>query len=326
MDRLDAMRMLVASVDEGSFSAAGRKLGIPLPTVSRNIAELEAHLQTQLLVRSTRQLLVTDTGAAYVAACRRILEAIGDAETAASGEHLHPRGELTLAAPIVFGRLYIVPIVSEFLASFPEINIKMSMTDQPIDPTDDRVDVAVRIGELPDSAMIATRVGAIRRVICASPSYLSANGTPSSPEDLPGHRCVTFSGAASGTSWSFASKRGKPRLLRPLCRLKVNTAEAAIDAAIAGVGLTNVFSYQAYDAVKRGQLNIVLSEFEPEDGPVHLVHAAHSLLPLKTRAFLKFAAPRLRRALGDALLERPAVPAASRSDASGLGGDDLDLD
>jgi DNA-binding transcriptional LysR family regulator len=162
MDRLEAMSILVAAVEAGSFSAASRKLGVPLPTVSRKVAELEARLNTRLLVRSTRKLALTDAGVAYVAACKRILEQVGDAETEASGEYVTPKGDLVIAAPIVFGRLHVLPTVSDFLASFPDINVRMVLSDRNVNLVDDHVDMAVRIGALPDSSMIATRVGSVR--------------------------------------------------------------------------------------------------------------------------------------------------------------------
>jgi len=298
MDRLDAMSLLVVSVEEGSFSAAGRKLGIPLPTVSRKIAELEAHLKTRLLVRSTRKLTPTDAGISYIAACRRILEEISEAETQASGEYIIPRGELTLTAPIVFGRLHVLPVVNAFLNQFDEINVRMALSDRNLNLADDQIDIAVRIGELPDSTLVATRVGSIRRVVCGSPAYLAAHGTPKRPEDLVEHMCVTLSAISSGLSWTFASSRGKTAtVVRPLSRLVINTAEAAIDAAVAGVGLTNVLSYQVAQAVHDGRLRIVLADYEPDPIPVHLIHAGRNLLPLKIRSFLEFAAPRLRNSL-----------------------------
>jgi DNA-binding transcriptional LysR family regulator len=298
MDRLDAMSILVASVEAGSFSAAGRRLGVPLPTISRKVAELEAHLQTRLLVRSTRKLALTEAGIAYVAACRRILEQIDEAETQASGEYSVPRGELTMTAPIVFGRLHVLPIIGDFLAEFAEINVRMILADQNVNLVDDHLDMAVRVGELPDSTLIATRVGSVRRVVCGSPDYFAAHGVPDTPDDLARHMCVTFSAMGSGVSWTFAPKgRGRPKPVRPLCRLNVNTAEAAIDAAIAGVGLTHVLSYQAARAVGEGRLQVVLADFEPEPIPVHLIHAHQGLLPLKMRRFLEFAAPRLRKSL-----------------------------
>lgn len=297
MDRLEAMSILIAAVEAGSFSAASRKLGTPLPTVSRKVSELEAHLKTRLLIRSTRKLSVTDAGAAYVAACKRILEQVGDAEAQASGEYNAPRGELVVTAPIVFGRLHVLPVVDAFLEKFPDINVRMTLSDANVSLVDDHVDMAVRIGALPDSSMIATRVGSVRRVVCGSPRYFAAHGTPKTPEDLAALTCITFAGLG-GTAWTFPSHgRGPARPANPLCRLAINTAEAAIDAAIAGVGVTQVLSYQVARAVGDGQLRIVLKDYEPDPIPVSLVHAGQGLLPLKMRSFLEFAVPRLRRSL-----------------------------
>jgi DNA-binding transcriptional LysR family regulator len=298
MDRLEAMSILIASVEAGSFSAAGRKLGVPLPTISRKVSELEAHLKTRLLVRSTRKLTLTDAGAAYLAACRRILEQVGDAERTASGEYVAPKGDLILTAPIVFGRLHVLPVVNAFLADFPDINVRMVLSDRNVHLVDDQVDMAVRIGTLPDSSMVATRVGSVCRVVCASPGLLAAHGTPKTPADLAGLPCVTFDGPVAGSAWTFASPDRKREQSVPVrSRLSVNTAEAAIDAAIAGTGLTQVLSYQAARAVADGKLRLVLREFERDPIPVSLIHAGHGLLPLKMRSFLEFAVPRLRRSL-----------------------------
>jgi DNA-binding transcriptional LysR family regulator len=297
MDRLDAMSIFVAAVEAGSFSAASRKLGVPLPTVSRKVSELESHLKTRLLVRSTRKLSLTDAGVAYLGACKRILDDVGNAERTAAGEYSAPRGDLVLTAPIVFGRLHILPIVCDFLARFPEINVRLVLSDRNIPLVDDQVDVAVRIGALPDSSLVATRVGSVTHVVCGSPEFLAAHGTPRTPEDLVGVPCVTFDAVASGAAWTFASPAGV-RGLDVRVRLAVNTAEAAIDAAIAGVGFVRVLSYQAAHAVERGQLRLVLRKFELDPLPVNLLHTGQGHLPLKLRSFVDFAAPRLRKMLG----------------------------
>jgi DNA-binding transcriptional LysR family regulator len=297
LDRFEAMSILLASVEEGSFSAASRKLNMPLATVSRKVADLEAHLKTRLLVRSTRKLMLTEPGVAYVAASKAILEQVEEAEAQANGEYSVPKGELTITAPVVFGRLHILPVVAEFLARFAEINVHLVLADRIVSLIDDHIDMAVRIGELPDSNMIATKVGTIRRVICASPSYLAAHGVPRTPGSLRDHTCVTFSELMSGASWTVKNKDGKMESVRPFCRLKINTAESAIDAAVQGVGLTNVLSYQVARYVQEGALEIVLQDFEPPPIAVHLVHAHQGLLPLKMRRFLEFAAPRIRKSL-----------------------------
>jgi DNA-binding transcriptional LysR family regulator len=305
MDRLEAMSLLIAAVDAGSFSAAGRKLGMPLPTVSRKVSELEAHLKTRLLVRSTRTLALTDAGVAYIAACKRILEQVDEAEVEASGEYSAPKGELIVTAPLVFGRIHVLPVVNDFLKSFPEISVRMVLSDRNVNLVHDHIDMAVRVGALPDSSMIATRVGSIRRVVCGSPDYFAAHGTPKTPADLADLTCVTLAGLASGAPWAFASRRGGlAQAIAPRCRLHVNTAEAAIDAAIAGVGITHVLSYQVARAVAAGRLRIVLCAFEAAPLPVSLIHAGRDLLPLKMRRFLEFAGPRLRKSLAADLNEQ----------------------
>lgn len=305
MDRLEAMSLLVTAVEEGSLSAAGRKLGVPLPTVSRKVSELEAHLKTQLLVRSTRKLGLTEAGSAYIAACKRILEWVEEAEEQAAGEYSAPRGGLAITAPVAFGRLHVLPVVNGFLLRFPEINVRMTLSDRNIDLIDDHIDMAVRIGELPDSTMVATRVGAIRRVVCGSPAYFKAHGTPQTPDDLNAHMCVAFAIASPASSWTFSKNgKGPAKPVRPACRLAVNTAEAAVDAAVAGIGLTRVLSYQAEQAIRQGKLKIVLQDYEPAPIPVHLMHAGQNILPLKMRHFLEFAAPRIRKALGSESTKR----------------------
>jgi DNA-binding transcriptional LysR family regulator len=298
MDRLEAMSILVASAEAGSFSAAGRQLGVPLPTISRKIAELEAHLNTRLLVRTTRKLSLTEAGLAYIAACKRILEQVDEAESQAAGEYTVPRGTLTMTAPIVLGRLHVVPVVNEFLANFAQINVYLTLSDHTISLVDEHIDLAVRVGALPDSTLIATKVGEIRRVVCGSPAYFAAHGTPKTPGDLKEHMCVTFTALASGMTWIFNPRGSKTsKGVRPYCRLKINTAESAIDAAIAGLGVTNVLSYQIAQPVAEGKLKVILQDYEPDPIPVHLVHAGHAILPLKLRRFTEFAASRLRKSL-----------------------------
>jgi DNA-binding transcriptional LysR family regulator len=293
MNRLESMSILVAVVDSGSLSAAARRLGMPLATVSRKVGELESHLKTRLLHRTTRQLSLTEAGSSYVAACRRILEEIGEAERAATGEYAAPKGELVVTAPVVFGRLHVVPVVADFLAHYPEIDISLVLTDRVVHLMDEHADVAVRIGELPDSTLMATGVGTVRRVICASPAYLASHGVPARPRDLAGHECITFEVLASKRAWVFGS--GKSELSVPVhSRLAVNTAEAAIAAAMLGVGVIRVLSYQVADAVRDNALSVVLDKYESAPLPINLVHKGQAPLPLKLRAFLDFVTPRLR--------------------------------
>lgn len=304
MNRLDAMSILVAVVDAGSLSGAARLLDMPLTTVSRKVAELEAHLKTRLLHRTTRQLSLTEAGISYVAACRRILEEIGEAERAATGEYASPKGELVVTASELFGRLHVVPVVAEFLAHYPEIGISLVLTDRVVHLMDEHADAAVRIGQLPDSTLMATTVGTVRRVVCASPAYLAAHGVPATPRDVSAdvavHDCITFEVLASMRAWAFGE--GKSALSVPVrSRLTVNTAEAAIAAATLGVGLIRVLSYQVADAVRAQSLRIVLDEFESAPLPVSLVHTGQAPLPLKLRAFLDFVTPRLRERIAGIL-------------------------
>ncbi len=296
MDRIDAMRTLLAAVEGGSLSAASRALRTPLATVSRRVSDHEAHLRTQLLVRSSRRLSVTEAGRAYVAAARRILDDLDDAERAAAGEYRTPRGHLTITAPIMFGRLHVEPVVLALLKAYPDITVRLALADHLVNLVDDHIDVAVRIGKLPDSSMMAVRLGAIGWVTCASPDYLRSRGTPSLPAELEGHDCIAFEGLYASARWIFAADGESVAVpIRP--RLAVNTADAAISAAVAGSGITRVLSYQVAAAVEAGTLRLVLRAHEPEALPVHLVYAAQPLLPLKLRAFLDFAVPRLKATL-----------------------------
>lgn len=300
MDRLEAMSILVTAIKTGSLSAAARALDMPLPTVSRKVSDLEKHLNTRLLTRSTRKLTLTDAGRHYVAASERILEDVREAERAASGEYLAPRGDLAITAPVVYGRALVLPVLTQFLRAYPDIDARLVLADRMVNLQEDRVDVAVRIGELPDSALVAIGVGAVRRVTCASPAYLAARGVPQHPEDLAAHDCVTFEGLGSPANWSFPADRAT-LAVAVRSRLSVTTAEAAVDAARAGLGVTRVLGYQVDAAVRAGELQLVLEAFEPRPWPVHLVHGGQGLLPLKSRAFLDFTAPRLRERMATIL-------------------------
>jgi DNA-binding transcriptional LysR family regulator len=296
MDRLESMSVFIAVVEAGSLSAAGRTLRMPLPTVSRKVSELESHIKARLLNRSTRQLTLTDAGRSYLAACKRILEDVGEAERSASGEYSAPRGELIITAPVAFGRRHVVPTVAEFLKAYPEVAARLVLSDRSLNLLEDHVDLAVRIGEPPDSSLVATRVGTVRNVVCASPAYLAEHGTPRNPTELVKHDCLTFSGLMSPDSWTFTIN-GAAVSVPVHSRLIVNTAEAAIDAAIAGAGLTRVLSYQIEEAINSGALVIALRKFDPASIPINLMYTGQRLLPLKLRAFLDFAMPRLRTRL-----------------------------
>jgi len=303
MDRLEGMSIFVAVVESGSLTSAGRRLGMPLPTVSRKLAELEEHLGARLLLRSTRRLTLTDAGSAYFQSCKRILDEVGDAERQVAGEQLAPKGELVLTAPIVFGRLHILPVVNEFLAAYPEINIRIWLSDRNMHLLEDRLDLAVRIGALPDSSMLATRVGEVRYIVCGSPGHFEQWGIPTDLDQLANRPSIAFDMLGSPPSWTFRlGENGRDHTVAIRPRLTVNTAEAALDAAIAGVGITRVLSYQAARAIKEGRLRVVLDAFEQQPLPIWLLHQAQGTIPLKLRSFIDFAAPRLRRRLDEAAL------------------------
>ena len=300
MDRLDTMSVFLAVVEAGSLSAAGRQLGMPLATVSRKLAQLESHLDARLLSRSTRALDLTEAGRAYVDACKRILGDVADAERAAGGEYNAPRGELAITAPIVFGRLHVLPVVAEFLQAYPAVDIRLALSDRNAHLLDEHVDLAVRIGALPDSRLNARPLGTLRRVVCASPGYWKTHGKPKTPADLARHACVTFDLGGAPDVWTLRASKRDDAATTPIAvrsRLAVNTAEAAVDAAVAGVGPTRVLSYQADAARRAGELVVALADFEPARVPVNLVFDAQQRVPLKLRAFLDFAAPRLKERL-----------------------------
>jgi DNA-binding transcriptional LysR family regulator len=297
MDRLEAMQVLLQVVEQGNLSAAGRKMGVPLTTISRKIADLEAHLGARLLIRSNRHVTLTEAGHSYLAASKRILAEVAEAEAAASGAFTKVRGDLTITAPLVFGRLHVLPLVSEFLSLYPDINIHLTLADRLLHLQDEHVDAAFRIGALPDSSLKAIRLGAVTRVVCASPGYLERRGQPLIPADLRLHDCISFTGLGAENRWAFQVDAA-PQLLSIQPRLSVNSAEAAIDASAAGLGITRVLSYQVAAAQRSGALVRVLEPFETAAVPVNLVFDGQGGRPAKLRAFLEFVTPRLRQVLG----------------------------
>ena len=296
MDRLEAMSTFLAVAEDGSLSAASRRLGTPLATVSRRISDLESHLRTKLFNRSSRLLVLTDAGSSYLAACKRILTDVTEAERTACGEYTAPTGELTLTTPIGLGRTILIPILVDFLKAYPNIKVRMIPTDRAVSLHQEQIDVGVRIGALPDSSLVAARVGSTRRVVCASPAYLAARGTPRTPEQLAGHDCINYAGFGLPDEWTFV--RGKTAIAVPVStRLVVGSAEAACAAARAGIGIAIALAYQLKVGADGGALTTLLDEFQPAPLPVSLVYAANRFLPIKVRAFLDFATPRLKRVL-----------------------------
>ena len=295
MDRFEAMSMLIGVVEKGSFSAAARTMRVPVTTVTRKISDLESVLGAKLLVRTTRKLSLTDAGISYLAAARRIIDQVEEAEREVAGEFTAPKGELVVTAPIQFGQLHVLPVLIDFLALFPQINVRLLLLDRNVQLVEDHVDMAVRIGKLPDSTMIATAIGSMRMVVCASPEFLADRAIPQTPEELQRLPCVTFDGPTPSPGWQLRDPQTNAPMIVPVTsRLSVTTVEGAVRAAIRNVGVTRLLYYQVADAIKAGKLQVILEQFEPDPAPVSLVHAARGQMPLKMRRFLDFALPRLR--------------------------------
>ena len=293
MDRLQAMTTFVAVVDSGGFARAARKLNLSPPVVTRAVAELEERLGLRLLTRTTRIVRVTDAGARFAEDCRRILADIDEAETLATGTHAAPRGTLSLTAPVLFGQLYVTPILVRYLQQYPEVDAQCLFLDRVVNVVEEGVDVAVRIGELPDSSLQAARVGRVRRVLVAAPAYLEAQGMPRRPEELARHAIVSASGVTPVSEWRF-NDGGKPLLQRLQPRLRTTTNDSAIAAAVAGLGITRLLSYQVAAHVRSGALQILLEEFEGAPLPVHVVHHEGRRATQKVRAFIDLAVDMLR--------------------------------
>jgi DNA-binding transcriptional LysR family regulator len=296
VDRFEAIRTLIAAVDAGSLSAASRTLNTPLATVSRRISDLEAHLGAQLLVRTSRKLIPTEAGEAYVASVRKLMDDLSDAERMASGEYRAPRGELLITAPIMFGKLHVAPLVHAFLAAYPDVSVRLVLADYVIDLVEAHIDVAIRIGTLRDSDLVARRVGQVGWTLVASPDYLATSPPPLRPADLIEHSCIAFEGLQRHRDWGFGRGATTETVqIRP--QLSINTADAVIAAALGRMGIARVMTYQAASVVDDGLLVPLLREFAPEPLTVSLVHRPQRSQPLKQRAFLDFITPRLQATL-----------------------------
>lgn len=297
MDRADQMAVFVEVAERGSFVQAARRLGRSPAAVTRAIAELETRLGVRLLNRTTRAVTLTEAGHGLLAGARRVLADFDEIEGAAAGQGRAPRGELAVTAPIVFGRRHVTPIVTAFLDRYPDVTVRLLLLDRPVDLLEEGIDVAVRIGALPDSSAIATQVGTVRRVVVAAPSYLARHGAPEAPDDLVRHTVISFTGIGGAERWQFMGEADDVAV-KVTPRLTVSTAEAALDAALGGFGITRLLSYQAAEALADGTLLRLLAASETRDLPVHLLYPAGRHPAPKLRAFVDFAAPRLRRRLG----------------------------
>jgi DNA-binding transcriptional LysR family regulator len=283
MDKLRAMGAFVRIVERGSLTAAADALGSSLPSVVRTLAALEAELDVRLLNRTTRRMALTDEGREYYERCKRVLAEVDEAEAALSARRAAPKGRLRVTAPVMFGRLHVAPVATEFITKHTALQLDLLLLDRVVDLLEEGIDVAVRIGRLPDSSLVAVAVGETRRVACASPGYLKRAGVPKSPADLARHRCVNFTGLAPARELNFA--------------LTTNQVDAALDACIQGVGVGHFLCYQVQSVLDAGKLKRVLAEFEPAPLPIHVIYPHARLLSSNVRAFVDWTVPRLRQRL-----------------------------
>ncbi|SLN60690.1 LysR family transcriptional regulator [Oceanibacterium hippocampi] len=302
MDRFRELSTFLAVAEEGAFSAAARRLGMSPPAVTRTISALEARLATALFVRTTRRVALTAAGERFRVDAATILRDLNEAEASAAGLHEAPHGRLRVTAPVLFGERFVAPALCDFLDRHPAMTAEAVFLDRIADLIEEGFDVALRIGDLPDSSLVARRVGTLRRIVVAAPAYLDRHGAPQAPKDLARHRIVLATGSGAAGNWDFV-RGGVRRVARPAPTLRVNTVSAAIDAAIAGFGIARAFSYQVDAAIARGALVELLAGYESREVPVHLVHQEGSRAAAKIRAFVDFAAPLIRRAAGS--LPRP---------------------
>ncbi len=296
MDKLESIQMFVAVARNGGFSAAARALGQPLPTVSRKVAELEEALGVRLFERSTRQVVLAENATGYFEACVRLLDDLHEADESIAGEYRTPKGELTITAPIGFGRHHLQPVATEFLGAYPEVDLRLLLVDRMVNLVEEHVDLAVRITVLPDSGLVARAVGQIKMVVCARPGYLQAHGVPQHPRELATHHCVAWATLGPFKTWTFLDD-GVEAAYPIRVRVTTTTPESAVDAAVAGLGLTQITSYQAEASVRSGALVPVLRAFEEAPTPVSLVYSSSRKVPLKLKAFVDFAASKLKSRL-----------------------------
>lgn len=293
MDRLHLMTVYVAVAEEEGFAAAARRLAMSPPAVTRAVSALEDRLGVKLLQRTTRHVRVTEAGERYLDDARRVIAAADEADEAAAGINAQPRGHMTVTAPVLFGRMYVMPGIVDYLRQHPETSVSALFLDRVVNMLEEGVDVGIRIGELSDSSYRALRVGHVRRVICAAPSYLKRHGIPQTPQDLKQHQVIVASSLSQNIEWRFVDQ-GEPLSVRIKPRLTVSSNDGAIEAASLGLGVTRLMSYQVAPLLAAGKLKVVLSEFESPKVPIHIVHREGRHASAKMRAFIDLMAERLR--------------------------------
>jgi DNA-binding transcriptional LysR family regulator len=296
MDRLHELEVFVAVADAGSFAKAGTRLRLSPPAVTRAVSALENRLGARVFNRTTRSLTITDVGQRFLESARRILTDLDTAEKEAVGETAMPQGHLTITASVTFGRSVLAPVVCGFLCQHPRVTASVLLQDRIVNLVEEGIDVAVRIGHLPDSSLIAKRIGTVRRVLVASPNYLAQRGTPTAPADLKLHSVIAFTGLMPNREWRFNNEQSPNSIvLNPT--FEINDALAAIQAAEMGHGIAIALSYMVHDKIREGKLVPVLDDVTPPPRPVHLVYPQTRLVAPKIRAFIDFAGPLLKSAL-----------------------------
>jgi DNA-binding transcriptional LysR family regulator len=293
MDRLNLMTVFVAVAEEEGFAAGARRLQMSPPAVTRAVAALEDRLGVKLLNRTTRYVRATDAGQRYLDDARRIIAEADEADEAAAGINAEPRGHLAITAPALFGKMFILPGIVEYLQRYPEMEVSTLFLDRVVNMLEEGLDVGIRIGELPDSSMKALRVGQVHRVMCASADYLEKQGTPIKPSDILTHSLISSSTVSATHEWRFGPESGGVNIkIKP--RLTVTTNDAAIEAAVQGFGITRLMSYQAAPYLASGQLRLILKAFEPASMPIHVLHREGRYASIKIRSFVDMIAARLR--------------------------------
>jgi DNA-binding transcriptional LysR family regulator len=308
MDRFDALSAFVAVADLKGFAAAARKLGLSASAVTRLVAALEERIGLRLLQRTTRSVSLTDAGARYLDRARRILADLEEADGSAQAERSTPTGRLIVSAPLAFGRLHVAPLMCAYLQRYPDIVGELQLSDRMVNLVEDGIDLAVRIGNLPDSSLITRHLGETRRIVVASPAYLDRNGEPRNPGELADHRIIHFAGLGGGASdWRF-TRDGREERTAIAPHYVTNSADAGVWHAARGGGLAMVLAYQAADELRDGRLRIVLREFEPAPLPIQAVYPAARLLSAKVRAFLDIAAEQANWRFDDFSVGKRGLP------------------
>jgi len=293
LDRFLSLQVFVNIAETGGFAAAARKLNMSPPAVTRAISALEDRIGTRLFIRTTRSVRLTESGERFLIDSKRILTELEEAEEAAIGSHSAPRGEIHITAPVLFGRMYISPLLGQFLKTYPLVNAQTMFVDRVVNMMDEGMDVAVRIGPLPDSSLTAIKVGQVRRVVFTATSYLEKHGIPQHPNDLIKHQLIQATAVGSAPEWTFQDKKG-PFTIPITPRLRMNTNDAVIMMVQKGVGISRLLSYQIAPYLLQNQFKTILSDYEEEPLPVHILHQEGRLVSAKVRTCVDYLVDQLR--------------------------------